>query len=344
MSIEVLKNQLKNKTPGKLYLFYGPEEYLKQYYLESLEKQVLQGAADDLNKQVLDGKLQMNALTNALETYPFFSEKKLIVLKNTGAFKSKKKQDDSGEGEKTQNTELLACLKNVPEYACVVFMEQEINKTLKTVKAVAECGLVVEFPAQKAPDLVKWVQKVMKSSGKEIHETTAAYLVERSEPAMNDLLNEINKLVLYTADRSMVTTADVDKICTRSLKSRIFDLTDAIAAKNPGKALKILDELITLKEPVPKIFYMIGRHFRQVLEVKLLAGQGMGSAQVAAKMNSTPYVAGKLLQQARGMKEKTLQEAVYTCLEYDAAVKTGRLGDRIAAELLITRYGTGEEK
>src|SRR5690349_1367001 len=91
MSIEILKEQLKNNKPCNLYLFYGPEEYLKKYYLNSLEKSIISEELKALNKVVLEGKIDTRKLIDNCETLPVFSEKKIIIVKDSGLFKGSKK-------------------------------------------------------------------------------------------------------------------------------------------------------------------------------------------------------------------------------------------------------------
>ncbi|MCX7921923.1 MAG: DNA polymerase III subunit delta [Clostridia bacterium] len=342
MSIDILKDDLKKNNLRSLYLFYGPEDYLKKYYTEGIEKQLLTEDMKTLNKIVLEGKVDVRKITDNCETMPVFSERKVVIVKNSGIFKSKKKSDEAeGKGKsKGQNDELVSYLQNVPDYNCLIFYEEEIDKRMKAVDAIKKNGLIVEFAYQKPPELVKWVVKVFKSHKKEVDPMTAAQLIDISEQGMTEILNEINKLTLYLGDRTKVTGADIEKVCTKSVKSRIFDLTDAVAEKNASKALILLNDMIILKEPMPKILFMLARQFRQVLEMKLLGEDGLNSGEAASKMGITPYAAGKILKQAKSFTVDMLKEAVEACLEFDVAIKTGKMNDRIAAELLIARFST----
>lgn len=337
MSIDSLKEDIKTKKFKSLYLFYGPEEYLKKYYLESIENALLQEDLKSLNKIVLEGKITTGTIIDHCETLPVFSDKKLVVVKNSGLFKAKGKGGQDGKG-KTAKDDFLDYLANVPDHSCLVFYEEEIDKRMKAVDSVKKKGLIVEFLYQKPTELVKWVSKAFKSNKKDIDPMTASQLVENCEQGMTEILNEINKLVLYTGERTKITGADIEKVCTKSVKSRIFDLTDAISEKNAAKALNLLEDMVILKEPMPKVLFMITRQFRQILEMKLLCGSGMRQDEAAAKIGITPFAAGKIQKQSNGFSVKTLKQAVEECLELDMAIKTGRMDDRIAAELLITRY------
>lgn len=342
MSVDILKEELKNKKIRNLYLFYGPEEYLKRYYLESIEKSLLTEELKMLNRIVLEGKPNINRMMDNCETLPVFSEKKVVIVKNSGLFKPKSKGSD-GETKGKQNDELGAFLQNVPEHTCLIFYEEEVDKRMKAVDLVKKNGLVVEFVFQKPAELVKWVIKVFKSFKKEIDPYTASQLVDNCEQGMTEVLNEVNKVVLYVGDRAKVNAEDIEKVCTKSVKGRIFDLTDAIAEKNTVRALKLLNDMIILKEPLPKILFMIARHFRHILEMKLLTARGMSLNEAASRIGISPYAAGKIQKQAGSFPVDVLQKALEESLKLDSAIKTGRINDRIAAELLITEFSLPEK-
>lgn len=337
MSIDILKEHIKTKKIGGLYLFYGPEDYLKKYYLESIENSILQGDLKSLNRVLLEGKTENSTIIDNCETLPVFSDRKLVIVKNSGIFKAKGK---GGQESKKKNVkdEFLEYLNEIPPHTCLIFFEEEIDKRLKPVEFVKKNGLVVEFAFQKPSELVKWVIKVFKSNNKEIDMVTASHLVENCEQGMTEILNEINKLVLYSKNKVKISGEDIEKVCTKSVKSRIFDLTDAISEKDTGKALNLLEDMVILREPIPKILFMIARQFRQILKIKLLCDSGLRFEEAASKMGITTFMAGKIKKQASGFDSKTLKLALEECLDMDLAIKTGKINDRIAAELLISKY------
>lgn len=341
MSVDVLKTQLKDNKLANLYLFYGSEDYLKKYYLESIEKKIIvDEGMKTLNKTVLEGKVEVQRIIDACETLPVFAEKRIVVVKNSGIFKGKAKSAGEDKKGKPKGGDLPEYLQELPEHVCLVFYEDEIDKRIKTVDIIKKRGLIVELPLQKPAELVKWVIKVFASFKKQIDPITASLLVENSEQGMNELLTEMNKLVLYLGERVKVTREDIEKICTKSVKTRIFDLTDAIAEKDKVKALKMLDDMIIMKEPVQKILFMINRQFRHLLQMKVLVSEGMNSDSAASRIGITPYAAGKVVKQARGFSIEDLKNAIKESLEYDLAIKTGKLKDRLAVELLITRLSS----
>jgi DNA polymerase-3 subunit delta len=80
-NINELKSQIKNGRVKRLYLFHGPEEYLQKYYINAIEKAIIPEHVKMLNKVVLEGKADQDAIINNCETLPVFSDRKLVIVK-----------------------------------------------------------------------------------------------------------------------------------------------------------------------------------------------------------------------------------------------------------------------
>ena len=86
-----------------------------------------------------------------------------------------------------------------------------------------------------------------------------------------------------------------------------------------------------------RILFLIARQFNQILQVKELTAQGMDRGTIASKLKMQPFVVGKVMPQARAFSREQILSYVDLCVDAEEAVKTGRLNDRLAVELLITR-------
>lgn len=340
MSLEILKKQIKENNLQNIYLFYGEEEYLKKYYINAITKLVVNEENKELNYISFDGKTDVDTIIANCETLPMFSEKKLVIAKNSGLFKSKKGDvADSGSDKKATKDKLSEYLENMPQYTCLIFVETDLDKRLKLVNAIKKYGLIVELEFQKPADLVKWVIKVFSSYKKSIEQMPASYLVENSEYSMTELLNEIEKIVNFVGDKNQITINDIEQVCQKTIKSRIFDLTDAVSEGNISKALILLNDMAALKEPMQKVLFMIIRQIRMVYRIKLLRQKGVREEVASKQMGLTPFVATKVMSISRNLDINTVEKAMYYSLELDELIKTGKISDRIAIELLIASMG-----
>jgi DNA polymerase-3 subunit delta len=83
-----LKQQLKTKQTQKVYLFYGPEKFLLEYYLKELKAMVLNPDTQDFNLTFFENKVKPRQIIDACETYPVFTEKKMVIVRDSGFFKA----------------------------------------------------------------------------------------------------------------------------------------------------------------------------------------------------------------------------------------------------------------
>ena len=105
-----LKEDIKNRAFHQLYLLYGEEDYLKKMYKNSLKQAVLEGS-DDINYSYFEGKdTDVLQIKETVETLPFFNDYRLVIVEDSGFFKS-------------ANT-LADYLEDMPESSIVVFVEK----------------------------------------------------------------------------------------------------------------------------------------------------------------------------------------------------------------------------
>jgi DNA polymerase-3 subunit delta len=337
MSIELLKKEMKDKIIRKIYLFYGTEEYLKKFYLKKLEDSLSIGEYIDLNKIVLNEVDRYEKIIDSCETYPVFSNKKLVIVKDSGLFKAKVSTNSQKSAPK--NNDFLDYLKNIPEYVCLIFMEKEVDKRLSIVDFIKKNGVLVEFPVQPIDEICSWIVKVFKTHNKIIDKSIAIKLAGFGNGTMMEILQEIEKIVLFLDERQSVTIEDIELICVKSIKVKVFDLTDAVARKDGKSALRLLGELIESKEPLYKIFLMIARQIRQMLQIKLLTEKSVDSAQIAQMMGISVYVIKKLQSQSNMFSAKGLEEVYRKCNNIDLDIKNGRINEKIAIEILVSELG-----
>jgi DNA polymerase-3 subunit delta len=329
MSLKDLKNDLKYKKFKNLYLFFGPEDYLKSYYLNLIIKEYMNKELEVFNKVYLEGKVEEKDLIDICETYPVMCEKKIVIVKNSSFFKLKGKEKKSGKDS------FKKYLSELPEYVILIFYEDLIDKRTSIVNAIKKIGRIVEFDYQSPNDLTNWIIKAFLASNKKIDIHTTKVLIEYCEPGMNEILNEVNKLVLYKKDSENILAEDIKIVCTKSIKSRIFDLVDSAAGKKSDEAIKLLEDMINLGEHVQKIFILLSRHFVSMIKMKTLSMEGMNIDEISKKLKLNPYVAKKIYRQITKFDLLKLNYIIENFAEMDLKIKSGKIKDKIALEILI---------
>lgn len=322
-----LNEDIKTGQFKPAYLLYGEEAYLKKQYKDKLTKAMLP-EGDTVNYAYYEGKGTNPAeLIDLAETMPFFADRRLIVVENSGFFKN-------------ATPELADYIKNMPETACFIFVESEVDKRGKMYKAVKDKGRAVEMGRQDEKTLLYWLAGMVKKEGKQIKESTARYLVTKTGTDMENLEKEMEKLFSYTLGQTEITVQDVDEICTTQVTNKIFDMVEAVAAKQQKQALDYYYDLLALKEPPMRILYLLARQFKLLMEVKDLSGRGYDKPQIAKTAGLHPFVAGKYIKQCRSFSKEELRSIMEEAANTEEMVKTGRLNDRMSVELFIVKYSS----
>jgi len=131
---------------------------------------------------------------------------------------------------------------------------------------------------------------------------------------------------------------DVDAVVTASIRSRVFDLMDAVAAGQSEQALQMLDDMLYKREPEQKIFYMISKQTGKLYQLKNMQ-KGLMIDVKASRLDMNPYALSKMEKLAQRFSAVALGRFVEKCMEMDLAVKKGQIKMRLALELLITSLG-----
>lgn len=279
-----------------------------------------------MNLSVYGGKgIDVREVISQADTMPFFADRRLILIEDSGFFK-------------TASPELADYIPRMPQETCMVFVENEVDKRGKLYKAVKNTGRVVEMKRQDERTLMNWVLSTLRKEKKNITSATMELFLSRTGNDMEFIEKELEKLLCYTIGRDVVTSKDVEDVCTVRTENKIFDMINAIAEKKQKKALDLYYDLLALKEPPMRILYLITRQFNLLMQVKALLAQGFDQNGAAEKLKMQSFIVRNYARQARSFTEEELERAVKDCIEAEEAVKTGRMNDVLSVELLIVQY------
>lgn len=320
-----IMSDIKTRQFKAAYLLYGEEAYLKRSYKKRLI-QALNPEGDTINFHAFEGKgINTKEIIDIAETMPFFSDYRLILMENTGFFK-------------TSCDDLAEYVKDIPESTVLLFVEEEVDKRNRLYKAVKSKGYVCELTRQTDAKLIAWLLGMMGKAGKRIREEDMKFFLSRTGNDMENIYQEWLKLDAYTAGRDVIEKTDIEAICSVQITGKIFDMIHAISERKQKKALEYYYALLTLKEPPMRILYLMAREYNLLLQVKQLAGEGKPSAEIAKRTKLPGFLMGKYTAQAKQFTADGLKKTIEECVETEEAVKTGRLDDRLGVELLIIKY------
>lgn len=338
MKLEDLEKELKQEKLNSLYLLYGEERFLLESCLKKIKGlfgEILKG----INYIEID-ESNIDQIISELETPPFGFEKKLIIAKNTGLFKkeakSKSKKEDNNLGAKLLKY-LEDNLKNIKDSVVLVFVEQTIEKS-DLASFIDKNGISCNFEYQKANQIQARLKQITNAYKVNIDVPTLSYFVEVCGTDMQELINEIRKLIEYAGEGGTITKQDIDSLSIKKIESVIFDLTDSLGKKQTNKAIEVLRNLILAKEPTQKILITLYNHFKKLYLTKLALKENRNLIEALNLKPNQTFLTNKYKTQAGYFKAQEIRNIMQQLTDLDYKYKIGLIDLEIGFESILCAY------
>ena len=334
MTIENLEKELKNGKLNNVYLLYGEEKFLLESCLKKIKRNFGEIALG-INYIQID-ETNLNTLISELNTPAFGYPKKIIIVKNTNLFKKEtKKRKDNNDSIKEK---LINYINENSQENILVIIEDEVEKNSLLDAIQKNKGIVCNFEYQKPNQIMGRLKAICNAYKVNISQSTLNHLIDIAGTDMQNLINEIRKLIEYAGENGTIKDEDIDAMSTRTIDSNIFDLTDNLGKRNITEVTKILDDLLYMKEPIQKILITLYNHFKKLYIVKLSETQNRNvNTDLNLKPNQT-FLINKYKTQSRYFELEELENILKSLIDLDYHYKIGEIDINIGVESILCRY------
>jgi DNA polymerase-3 subunit delta len=301
-----------------LYLLYGDEPYLVERAVKKLLERAVDPGFRDFNLNVFYGnECKGEEVFGAAQTLPMFAERRVVLVKKGGEL-------SAGAMEI-----LLSYLQDPSPSTCLILQAEKVDGRKKFYAEFKKRGEMVEFKRPYESQLGPYVRDEVRAAGKKIDGAAAellAYLVGNN---LQELVSQIEKLCIYCGQKEVIGVADVKSIVSDTKVENVFEFTDALGAKELGKALRMLTALLQDGEAPLRVLGAVARHYRQLWQVRELLERKVPQADLAKAAGINPYFLKKVTDQARNYKVGELKLVFERMLELDLAFKSGGRADAL---------------
>ena len=328
-AFQLLKQALKNKDLGRLYMFHGEETFLLHHYLEQMKKQLLDELTESFNYHRLNNEtFDLRSFADAVENLPMMAENTFVQVDDVDPFKM-------NEADRTKMTEILS---DIPDYCTVVFTFETVSwkpdKRLKKLWDAVDAGSVVEFAKQDQRDLVAWVTRHFAARKKRITTDLCVYLIDITGGTMTALSSEIDKICSYSGSDE-IRRSDIDAVTEPVLDAVVFQMTDLLSAGRYDQALMKLQQLLKMQQEPLAILGAVGANFRKIAAGRTLLDHGKTASDLQKLCGIPDYPARKTMEAARRFRPEFCAKAAELILETDYQMKTSFDDPERLLELLI---------
>lgn len=343
-----------------IYLLHGPDELLRSERLDALRAALGAPELAELSSTWLDGrKVSVGEVRHHCDALPFLTARRLVIVsgllaqlrrrQQAGKKKGEGAEEEKGrggEGERGRGGEgardaLLAYLAELPETTDLALVEAESvarnERVYKELARLAEVGRaeIVLCEAPEERDLPDWVLRRARQKGGAMERDAAFDLATSIGRNLRLLDSELDKLITYRGGVGPIRREDVRLLTPYTQEANIFDMVDAIGQQDGPKAVRLLRELVRDGAAPLYLLSMIVRQFRILVQVADQMSLGLGKEEIAKAIGLHPFPTQKAMQQCRHWRMHDLEAAYDQLLAVDLAIKTGKLPDDLALDLLV---------
>jgi DNA polymerase-3 subunit delta len=316
-----------------IYVLTGDEDFLKRRAQAALQSFILGDSDPSFALSSYAGdKAEFSAVRGELDTLPFLSDCRLVVIEQADPFVTK------------YRSTLEKYVANPAANGVLVLEVKSWTSTTNLAKMIPDAATVV-CKAPAAFKLAGWCTEWAKTRyGKKLNTNAAQMLVELVGPQMGLLDSELNKLANYAGDAPGIQLADVDALVGRSRSANVFKIMDAVGDGKPGEALTILSELFEEGEAPIAILGALGAQLRRLGAAARLnkRGAALDDAMDRAGVAKWPQARDSARKQMKHLGWNRLDKIFDWLVEIDQGMKGGSpLPEKLLLERLIVRLARG---
>lgn len=330
-----LKKQIKESNFSNLYLLYGDEKMLVKVYTEKLRDKIAGKAPSDFNYHVYTEVIDTNKVAMDFDIVPFAMPVNYIEITDPNLDSATDKEFDA----------FVAALENLPAATTVVISMLTVNNSgkklsrwRKITELAAKQGTVAVLDKKTVSELKKQLISWAAKRGKTLSAPNAQLMVEYCGNDLQALQNETEKLCAYTGDLE-ITAKDINKIVTKNLEARVFDMADAVVKGNYETAYQKLNLLFYQREEPINILAVLSGSYVDMYRVRIAieSGETPNDLTDVFDYKRKEFKLNKAQKLARGISTDALAESLEILADTNTKMNSSSAEKQILLEQLVSK-------
>lgn len=309
------------------YLLYSNDGAILNKEINDLEKKLDISDNDIIYYNIDD----IDGIINEASTIGMFSLNKFIIINMDSYFKDKKDIPNINLLENYFDSY------NSNSYLVFVCNSDSIDSRKKIVNLIKKCGIVKKLEANDNY-LNDYVNNYLKDNGYKINNGDVVYFINRVGNNINNVTNELDKLMLYKINDKIINRNDIDLLTVENIDDSIYDLVNCILKNDNEKAIKLYNNFINNGMDVNQIVAIIAAQIRLLYQVKRLYNSGKSNDEIAKILEfKSVYRVKYLLSDSYYYSESDLVKYLSKLADIDNAIKTSNGDGNMLMQLFIVK-------
>ncbi|MDQ3050115.1 MAG: DNA polymerase III subunit delta [Bacteroidota bacterium] len=326
-TFESIIKDLKNKVYHPVYFFHGDEPYFIDQLSGYIESHVLTDMEKEFNQSVLYGRdIDPVSIFSSAKRYPMMSNYQVIIIREAQDVKNlfKKKLSDDSQGDESDNLDPLYQYLLHPQKSTILvfcYKYKKLDKRTKIVKLLEKTSVVLESKKLYDDKIPAWINSYVKGKGFKIGEKASGLLAEYLGTDLSKVSNELDKLMIGLKAGGEINSAAIESNIGISKDFNVFELQNAISAKDFQKVNRIINYFGSNPKSNPFVLTLstLNGYFNKIISYHVFKGKP--GVNLATALGVNPYFMRDFDKAARSYSLKDAMHAISLLHEYDLRSK-----------------------
>lgn len=335
MTLEQLQAAVEKRQFAPIYFFYGAEDFLIDEGVEMIVAKAVDPAMKSFNFDVVYGsKADAKEVVAHASAFPMMSDRRVVLVKE---FEKLVSSDPAREListyiERPLESTSLILVSLQPDFRRKPFTD--LKKSAETI----ECKSL--FDSQ----IPHWISNRIRKYKKKVNPEACRLLHAYVGNSLRIIHSEIEKLLTFVGDRPEITAEDVTAVVGASKGYTVFDLQNAIGAKDMRAASRILERMIQAGQSPQLMIVMLTRFFTQLWKMHDLKSKRLSDGQIASELGVNPYFVKQFVSYSSKFSSEEIERCFQALLEADTVLKTTSRDPKIVLDLLVYSLIKGSKR
>jgi len=320
--------------PPTIYLLYGNHDLAFSDFILRLREKMGDPSTADMNIDTfLPGNFNFGRFQQVCASIPFLARRRLVILEQPTQQSSDNQIKDS----------FFDLIRSLPDTTALILIEKvdfksrkgkvpkNLSDLIQWLEEHQPSAYIKRLELPQGSQFIQWIRKLVHDLGGEIEPQAAQLLAEYVDEDPHLTLQECTKLLDYVNRERAIEIEDIEKCTPLQRQSDVFAMVDAIGQRNGSQALQWLRQLLQDDSPM-YAFGMIVRQFRLLLLTKEVQESHRDPKEA---LHLHPYVAGKIIAQAKNFSLEDLEKIYHRLNEIDIASKSGQETLEVSLERFV---------
>ena len=323
-------------------LVLGDEAHFAEEVVKKLSRVCQRSGIAGFNEdRFIAGDNSVDDVLAAARSIPMMAKRRFVLVRSLERWEGK--SDEGEKSEKSSKKKAEAPLDRLAAYAAdpspvtvLVLMAPKLHASRRIVTLAKKEGFLVQCEPLKRNAVASFVSQRARALGHPISGALAAHLGDLIGTDVGAIVDALERLSLYVGPGAPLTEDAVVALVAPVRTAMMWDLTDAVCARDTAKALVALSEIDMARGAELPVLGAIAGSVRKLARFQAAVEAGDSPAEAAEKAGLPPFKASSMSQTVRRMPRGTMGRWLHLLAETDLALKgQGRRGGRAILEGMV---------